>query len=262
MFELSFFALAIFAGALASLSGFGIGMLLTPVLATQIDIRLAVAAVTFPHLIATFVRFWGLRKELNRQVFVHFGMVSALGALVGATLHNLVNTKTIATIFGALLILVGISGLTGLMQKLNLGRKAAWITGFISGLFGGLVGNQGGIRSASLLAFRLNQKEFVATTTAAGLVVDLVRMPIYLADHGVQLMAVKYYIAIAIFGCILGTVFGAQVLHRLPAYVFRQVVACLVVTLGAYMIIGAPEKSQQAAIKPGQYIAGQGSTPH
>ncbi len=44
------------AGAVASVSGFGIGSLLTPLLSLRVGTKLAVAAVSIPHLAATAFR--------------------------------------------------------------------------------------------------------------------------------------------------------------------------------------------------------------
>ncbi len=66
---------------------------------------------------------------------------------------------------------------------MKFGRTAAWIAGALSGMFGGLVGNQGGIRSAALLGFDLKRDEFVATATAIALLVDVFRMPVYAATQ-------------------------------------------------------------------------------
>ena len=59
---------AVIAGAIASIAGFGIGSVLTPVLATQFDVRLAIALVSLPHLIGTFVRFLLVRTHIDRQM--------------------------------------------------------------------------------------------------------------------------------------------------------------------------------------------------
>lgn len=48
---------SVLAGGIAAVTGFGIGSLLTPVLALQVDTRLAVAAVSVPHVIGTAIRF-------------------------------------------------------------------------------------------------------------------------------------------------------------------------------------------------------------
>src|SRR5947208_14264396 len=61
------------AGAIASISGFGIGSVLTPVLSTQFDVRLAIAMVSLPHLAGTFARFLIVRTRIDRQVLLGFG---------------------------------------------------------------------------------------------------------------------------------------------------------------------------------------------
>src|SRR4051794_36712035 len=75
---------AIAAGAIAAVSGFGIGSLLTPLLAIAAGTKTAVAAVSIPHLVGTALRFWWLRKSLDRGVFWRFGLTSAAGGLLGA----------------------------------------------------------------------------------------------------------------------------------------------------------------------------------
>ncbi|HJZ58437.1 MAG TPA: TSUP family transporter, partial [Gemmataceae bacterium] len=67
------------AGAIASVSGFGIGSLLTPVLAVQVGTKLAVAAVSIPHMAATALRFWLMRKHVDRRLLWSFGLMSAAG---------------------------------------------------------------------------------------------------------------------------------------------------------------------------------------
>jgi uncharacterized membrane protein YfcA len=47
------FLVAILSGATASVVGFGIGSLLTPLLATRLGMSVAVAAVAIPHALAT-----------------------------------------------------------------------------------------------------------------------------------------------------------------------------------------------------------------
>jgi uncharacterized membrane protein YfcA len=62
---------SVFAGGIAAVTGFGIGSLLTPVLALQLDTRLAVAAVSVPHVIGTAVRFWLLSGRVDRRRFLY-----------------------------------------------------------------------------------------------------------------------------------------------------------------------------------------------
>jgi uncharacterized membrane protein YfcA len=236
-FEIAVAAAAVLAGTVASVAGFGIGSLLTPLLALRADAKLAVAAVSIPHVVGTAVRFWLLRGHVDRRIFLWFGLTSAVGGLTGALLHAYASSRALAIVFGCLLLFVGVSELTGLMRHVRLGRRAAWVAGALSGIFGGLVGNQGGIRSASLLAFDSDPRTFVATATAVGLVVDGARMPVYLATEWDGLQGLLPLIAIATAGVVAGTLAGARILRRVPEPVFRRVVALLLLSLGAWMIL-------------------------
>jgi len=230
---------SVFAGGIAAVTGFGIGSLLTPVLALQLDTRLAVAAVSVPHVIGTAVRFWLLSGRVDRRVFWNFGLTSAAGGLTGALLHAWANNRWLTIVFGALLLFAAASEVTGLARRMRFRGQVAWIAGALSGLLGGLVGNQGGLRSAALLGFDLSKQSFVATATAVGLFVDGARMPVYLATQYRELSAVWSWILIATIGVTLGTVLGSRVLAKIPEIWFHRVLAGVLAILGSAMVIRA-----------------------
>src|SRR5439155_20788603 len=145
------------------------------------------------------------------------------GGLLGALLHVWISSQALGRIFGALLILAGISEVTGWIGRVRWGRAAAWIAGALSGALGGLVGNQGGIRSAAMLGFDVPKESFVATATAAGLFVDLARLPVYLATQGREIAGIWSLVLSGVAGVILGTVLGTRLLTRVPAAAFRRV---------------------------------------
>jgi hypothetical protein len=226
---------SVIAGAIASVAGFAIGSILTPVFNTRVDMRLAVAAVSIPHFVATAVRFWRMRRDTNRRVLKTFGVMSAAGGLTGAVLQQYASSPILIVVFAALLVFVGIADLTGLSERMRFGRTAGWIAGTISGLLGGLVGNQGGIRSAALLGYDLSPAQFVATATAIGLIVDAARMPVYVATDARGLVLLGPTIIIATAGTVAGTFAGERILERIPPRLFRKLVAMLVLALGLYM---------------------------
>jgi uncharacterized membrane protein YfcA len=231
-------ALAAFlAGAIAAVTGFGIGSLLTPVLAIETGTRLAVAAIAIPHVVGTAQRFWMLRRHVDRRVLLNFGIASALGGLAGALIGARVSSQGLAIVFGVLLILAGVSELTGWMQHVRWGRRAAWLTGSLSGVLGGMVGNQGGIRSAALLGFDVPKESFVATATAIALFVDAARLPVYLATQGRAILAIWPLVLLATAGVVVGTAVGTPTLRRLPQQAFRRILGVLLVALGAYMAV-------------------------
>lgn len=235
-FEAAITAAGIVAGAIASVVGFGIGSLLTPAFSLQVDTRLAVAAVSIPHAIGTALRLWLLGGKVNRRVLLSFGVMSAAGGLTGAMLHAWAGSSILAAVFGSLLLFVAVSEFSGLARRMRFHGPAAWVAGGVSGLFGGMVGNQGGIRSAALLGFELSKSSFVATATAIGLVVDAARMPVYFAAESNRIAAIWPLVAAATAGVVIGTIFGNRALQRLPEAYFRRLVAVLLAALGGWML--------------------------
>jgi uncharacterized membrane protein YfcA len=227
------------AGGIGSITGFGIGSILTPLLSLWMDGRLAVAVVAIPHLIGTAVRFMMNEGRVDRVVLWRFGVASAAGGLLGALLQTEASGPRLMLLLAALLLFVSISELSGLAVRMRFTGITAWIAGVLSGLLGGLVGNQGGIRSAALMGFGLPRNVFVATATAIALFVDGARMPIYLWTAGEELWGVRGTIAIATAGVVIGTVAGSRLLRGIPEPLFRKVVAILLAILGVALLIRA-----------------------
>jgi uncharacterized membrane protein YfcA len=226
------------AGALAAVAGFGIGSLLTPVLALQTGTKLAVAAVAIPHLIGTLQRFWILRRHVDHRVLLWFGVTSAAGGLAGAILNAGGSSRALSIVFGLAVGLAGVSELTGWMERLRWGRNAAWLAGLVSGFLGGLVGNQGGIRSAALLGFDVPKESFVATATAIALFVDAARLPVYVLTQGSEIANLWPLLLVATAGVVVGTAIGTRVLNRIPQRTFHRVVGVALLVLGVVMAAG------------------------
>jgi uncharacterized membrane protein YfcA len=236
-FDLVVAAVGIVAGAIASVAGFGIGSLLTPTFALETGTKLAVAAVAIPHFVGTIQRFWVLRHHVDRRMLLGFGLASAGGGLVGALLHVWLSSRMLAIVFGVLLIVAAIAEFTGWMQKVRWGRRVAWFAGALSGAFGGLVGNQGSIRSAAMLGFDVPKEAFVATATAIALFVDGARLPIYLITQWREIFDVWPLLIAATAGVVIGTAAGTRLLKRIPQRIFRRSIAVLLFALGTYMVI-------------------------
>lgn len=237
MIDLLTIVVGILAGAIASVSGFGIGSLLTPLMAMSMGLHTAVAAVSVPHALGTICRFLMIRKDLDKQVFVSFGIPSAIGGLTGALLHGQSGHMVLFTVFALLLVFVGICGLTGISERMKIPKGLSSPSGFASGLLGGLVGNQGGIRSAALLGLDLSKSSYVATATAVALLVDVARLPVYLIHCHDDLPQFWRSITIATVAVLIGTFTGKLLLEKIPDCIFKRSVAALILGLGIWMFI-------------------------
>jgi uncharacterized protein len=160
-----------------------------------------------------------------------------VGGLAGALVHMWVSSRALAVVFGVVVALAGVSELTGWMRRVRWGRRSAWVAGAISGALGGMVGNQGGIRTAALLGFDVPKESFVATATAIALFVDGARLPVYLATEWREILRIWPLVLTATVAVVVGTALGTRILGRLPQAAFRRVIAALLVVLGLYMAI-------------------------
>lgn len=231
-FAVALLVLSLVSGAAASVVGFGIGSLLTPLLATRIGTDVAVAAVTIPHAAATALRCWRLRGDIDWTVVRRFGTPSAIGALLGALLYARIGPTHLTRLLGALLMLTALTTLTGLARRWHPRGIAVGTFGLLSGFFGGVAGNQGGLRSAALVAFGLGPAAFIATATATGLLVDATRTPIYLWIAGPALLALLPWIGLATLGVLAGTLLGERILFGLSPQRFARVLALALLLLG------------------------------
>lgn len=227
----------VLSGATAAISGFGIGSLLTPLLAARYGMSLAVAAVSIPHAIATALRCWRLRASIDWGVLRSFGVLSAIGGLAGALLYTRFDSVVLTRVLGALLIATGIAAVTEWVKRIHARGVGAHALGLASGFFGGIAGNQGGLRSGALMAFHLSPLALVATATATGLAVDAARLPVYLWTTGRDLIPLAAPIGSATIGVIIGTLIGERLLLGLSARGFRLVVGTFIGLLGVWLLL-------------------------
>lgn len=229
----------IVAGAIAAVSGFGIGSVLTPLFGASIGLKLGVVAASVPHVAGTTLRLWMVRGHLRRDLLLTFGLASAVGGLAGAALQSVATSPALTVVFASLLIFAGLGAVTGYASRLRFGRRGAVIGGALSGFLGGLVGNQGGIRSAALLGFDVPREAFIATSTAVALIVDAVRVPVYLVTQGDALRPHLPLLVVAVVAVTVGTLVGTRVLRGVPERVFRPVVGGLLIVLALFTITTA-----------------------
>ena len=230
-------AVSFVAGATASVVGFGIGSLMTPLIAARLGANVAIAVVVLPHLAGGLLRGWRLRRSIDWHILVRFGLLSAAGGLVGALVFARLAPDALGRILGALLVVTATAGLTGWSDRWKPHGPVVWLLGALSGFFGGVVGNQGGLRAAALSAFRLEPAAFVATSTVIGVMIDLVRAPIYVARAAADLARSWPLVIVGVAGVLAGTLFGERILLGLSRARFRQVVAAAIGLLGLWFLV-------------------------
>jgi hypothetical protein len=153
-------------------------------------------------------------------------------------LYTQLGPSALGRVLGALLVMTAVAQWTGLASRWRPVGPAVSLLGLASGIFGGIAGNQGGIRAAALTSFGLGPQAFVATATATGLLVDAARTPVYLWQAGDGLQMVWAPVLAATGGVLIGTRVGERVLVGLPPALFAKLVAAGVGMLGLWLLAG------------------------
>lgn len=134
IFYAAIFAVAVLSGATASLVGFGIGSMLTPLLAASLGMDIAVAAVSVPHAVATGIRCWRLRRSIDWDVLKRFGLLSAAGGLAGALVYTMLDADALTRVLGGLLVLTSAAQFSGLATRWHPKGATVALLGLGSGL--------------------------------------------------------------------------------------------------------------------------------
>jgi uncharacterized membrane protein YfcA len=237
VFLFGVFVLAVLSGGTAAVAGFGIGSLLTPLLAASFGTATAVAAVAIPHAAATALRCWRLRANIDWTVVRSFGLLSAAGGLIGALLYTRFSNAALTLTLGLLLLSTTVATIVDLPSRVRVSGAVVSVLGLLSGLFGGLAGNQGGLRAAAMLSLSLSPLRYVATATATAMLVDLVRTPIYVWRAGGVLSSLIAPLGIATIGVLIGTLLGERILLGLSVSQFRNAIAVLIGLLGIWLVV-------------------------
>lgn len=238
---MSFFAAAgiclaaMLVAAMVLMSGFGLGTLLTPLFVLFYDIKIAVLLVAVVHFSNNLFKLGLFFRHLDRAILKRFGVLSVAGALVGSLLQAWLESQTLKIALGLLLVALGIVEFLPPRLSWRLPKRFDPLGGFLSGLLGGVLGNQGAIRSAYLLNYSLSKEAFVATATVIACLIDATRIPLYLLQYYDSLVVAWPYLVVVTLSAFLGTLLGKWLLEIISIAHFRRVIAGCVVAIGIAM---------------------------
>lgn len=226
---------AFLSAALTLMTGFGLGTILTPVFLIFYDVKIAILIVAVVHLSNNLLKISLFSRHISIDILKRFGSLTLVGAFIGAFFQGKMDSSAVKILLGIALMFLGLKDVSGFGEKLRLPQKIDFIGGFLSGLLGGFVGNQGAVRSAYLLNYNIPKETFVATAAVIASVVDVTRIPVYifsnketLADNGLLLL-------ITTASAFAGTFAGNKFLKKTSLKTFKTYIAVMIIIIGALL---------------------------
>lgn len=236
MHEGFIYLIVFFAAALALFSGFGLGTILTPAFILIFDVKVAIFFVAVVHLLNNLFKLILFRQHIDIAILKRFGVAALIGAFLGAIGQIYMVNELLMKIVGFVLIFLGLQEWVPAKFQLRLPKSIDPIGGFLSGLLGGLVGNQGAIRSAFLLNYEISKEAFIATGVVLACIIDLIRIPIYWFSYAHTLVSSWTVLIPIVAVAFLGTWAGKLLLGRFSISQFRKSVAAFIILIGIYFI--------------------------
>lgn len=254
----------IFAASLTFFSGFGLGTIMLPVFSLFFDLPVAVGATAVVHLANNLFKFALVSKFIHLPTLFRFGIPALIMASVGGYVLTLFEDMAVITsytigeytfemttihiVIGSLMIFFAWFDLDPRFDNLNVKAKHIPFGGALSGFFGGISGHQGAFRAAFLSKAGLTKEQFIGTSNAVSLVVDLARLTIYLyiasalsGERNKFLVAFSEGRDLLIVGIVfafLGTYLGRQLVKKTTITGIQRTVGVLLFIMGALMIAG------------------------
>lgn len=248
-------ATSLAASGLTLFSGFGLGTILTPVMAIFFPIEAAVAMTALVHFANNLFKLTLFAGKADWRVCLRFGLPAMAASFAGAGLlvwlSDLPPFFTYA-LFGRSLavtpvksivgILIGVFSALEIAQPLKgkgLRPGVLPFGGAISGFFGGLSGHQGAFRSAFLLRLGLSKEAFIATGVVVACLVDATRLTVYVGHLGAPEVAGNLPLLGAATICAFaGAFFGARLLGKMTIVALHRLVGLMLLFLAALLVAG------------------------
>ena len=230
-----FFLGAFVAEIIGTIAGFGSSTVFLPIALVFFDFKTALTLVAFFHLFGNLTRIVYFHKGMDMKVFVLFAIPSVIAAFIGAYLVNYLPYEILKGLLGIFLIIYSLWALTNHYLKIKNKTRSTIIGGVVSGFIAGLIGTGGAVRGAMLNALVKNKNKYIATAASVAFVVDLTRIPIYIAQ-GYLRENMMWYLSILFVIALIGSYLGKIVVDRVPQKEFRVIVLLAVLTAGAYFV--------------------------
>lgn len=229
-------AATFFAAALTVPAGFGLATMITPIVFLWLEPHEAVAVVGIVHGSHNAWKLKVLRQSVDYDAVRRYGWAMVVGALIGAALNTAVEADPLLLIVGIALVMLPLLSISEKWTNYRLPEAEDRIGGFGSGFFGGLTGHQGALRAMFLQKRLPDKSEYAATAAVLALVVDVTRVPVYVALEGWQILDAGWLIVGLVLAAVLGVQLGKRWLKKWKSATIRNGILVAIVASGVLYI--------------------------
>jgi uncharacterized membrane protein YfcA len=230
-------AITLVASFVGSVTGFGVSLLMMPVLLLIAPLP---QALLFAGIVHWFDDVWKMllfHRGVRWRIVLVFGVTGAVSAYVGAKLSFVLPEGVLIRGLGAFLLLY--VAFVGLRPRWKLPRSDSSdaVGGGLSGFLAGVIGLGGALRSAVLIAYDLPKAAYLFTVGAVAFLTDTARLWAYVAGGTALTGPLRSAVIICVMLSLLASWSGKKLVDRIPQVLFRKVVASGLFVLGIKLLL-------------------------
>lgn len=229
----------LFSAFLKGTAGLGFATTCLGIMASYLDLRVAIPLVIVPSLVSNIVVMIDAGDFLRVLRMFKFMLVATVpGLLLGLWVLSDAHSDIPRGVLGAAMVMYGVWGLWGRTVRMGHNPAVAMGTGFVTGVVNGLTGSQIMPVLPYLMSLPITKDELVQAINTSFTFSSLI-MLVGMGRFGLLSAEVVVLSAVGILPVGLGIWMGGKVRRRLPEAVFRRVVLVLLCLLGAGLVYRA-----------------------
>jgi uncharacterized membrane protein YfcA len=229
-------ATALVGSIIGGVAGFGAGVLLLPMAAWMLGIRMAVPVMTIAMLLGNVSRLWWSRGETDRQVALRFLAGAVPATAVGTLLFVGASSESLNRVIGGFLL-----ASVPLRRVLTMGHWRVRLAhfpfiGLVFGVLSSTVVAIGAALTPFYLAYGLRRGAYIATESVCAFAMHVTRGAT-LARY--RLITWEVIVIGGVLGLVmfLGSWIGRRLLDRMSDRVFLAVIEVLLVLMGLQFLL-------------------------
>ena len=228
--------MALAAGTLAAVAGFGGAVVLLPALVWAVGVRDAVPILTVAQLVGNGARVWFNRRELDLRVAGWFALGAVPLAALGGVAFAVAPAPALRRALGAFLLLTVAFRHTALGRRARLGRRGFLGLGAASGFLSALVGTVGPLAAPFFLSYGLVRGAYIGTEALTAVTMHAVKLGVY---GGYALLGLRTALTGLAVGAVLllGAALGKRLLDRVPERIFPRLVEAVLLVGGLHLLL-------------------------
>lgn len=230
-------AVALVAGTIGGVVGFGSAVILLPVCAYTFGAAEAVPILTIAALIGNLSRATFSWRETDWPAVRMYVLGAVPFAALGAFIFIELDAALIHRLLGAFILLMIPARRWAVRHDMTVQRWHLLPLGAVMGLLSGIVGTVGPINAPFFLAYGLVKGAYLATEALGAAAVHLTKSAVYGRFAALDLETMTYGLIIGL-ALIAGSWLGKRIVMRLDTPAFIRTVEVLLGVSGALMLLG------------------------